>query len=99
MAAFFPALWQALRRRPRPARPRQGGRRRLPLFECLEARQLLSLSVPGALVPRGVGPDHYLVNVQPGAQPVLQVSTDNGATFTGYTAPAAWDPEAGVALL
>jgi hypothetical protein len=98
MAAFFPALWQALRR-PRPARPRQGGRRRLPLFECLEARQLLSLSVPGALIPRAVGADPYLVNVQPGAQPVLQVSADNGATFTGYTAPAAWDPSSGVALL
>jgi hypothetical protein len=97
MASFIPAFWLSLRRRPRRPAPRPGGRR-LPLFECLETRQLLSASLAGALVPRGIGAAHYLVNVQTATQPVLQVSTDNGATFTSYTAPAGWDPSAGVAL-
>jgi hypothetical protein len=98
MASFFPALWQSLRRRQRPPRPRPGGGRWQPLFECLERRQLLSVSVAPAFVPQGAGRDPYLVQVQLLGQPVVQLSTDGGATYTSYSPAGAWSPADGVAI-
>jgi hypothetical protein len=82
-----------------PRRERCGARGRRPVLEGLEDRNLLSLApVAGALVPRGTGADHYLVRFQLGTQPGVQVSADNGATFTTFTPSAGWSPTTGWAV-
>jgi hypothetical protein len=80
------------RRLPRPERALVPRRR--PAFEGLEDRNLLSATPAlGALIPRAmVGAENYLVRVQLGPEPLVQISTDGGATFTNFAPSGGWDP-------